>query len=234
MAKFSLSTLSLLLNLLSGPSQWQIVGHQKKAAELPPTCSRIECPSYEVVDSSDGYEIRRYNSTVWMSTSPIQDISLVDATRAGFLQLFDYIQGKNAAGRKIEMTAPVISEVYPSDGPFCASSFVVSFYVPKVNQPNPPPAKGLQAQFWKPIYVAIRQFGGFVSDSSVGMEAAALKASLSGSAWAAVIEKSHKGRKGDGASVYTVAQYNSPFEFEDRVNEIWMPFDMEGDDLMIM
>ncbi|PKI49111.1 hypothetical protein CRG98_030457 [Punica granatum] len=126
------------------------------------------------------------------------------------------------------MTAPVINEVYPSDGPFCASSFVVSFYVPKANQPDPPPAKGLHAQRWKPTYVAVRQFGGFVSDSDVAMEAAALEGSLSGSAWAAAIEKSREGS--DHASNYTVAQYNSPFEFDDRVNEVWMLFDMEGDE----
>lgn len=122
------------------------------------------------------------------------------------------------------MTAPVITQVSPSDGPVCASSFVVSFYVPKLNQANPPPAEGLKAQQWGPTYAAVRQFGGFVADSDVGVEAAALHDSLKGSTWAAAIEKSHAS---DKTSVYTVAQYNSPFEFSDRVNEIWMLFDME-------
>ncbi|PSR84637.1 Heme-binding protein like [Actinidia chinensis var. chinensis] len=59
--------------------------------------------------------------TAWMSTSPIHDISLFEATRTGFLQLFDYIQGKNSYEEKIEMTAAVITQVFPSDGSFCAS-----------------------------------------------------------------------------------------------------------------
>uniref|UniRef100_A0A6N2M797 SOUL heme-binding protein n=1 Tax=Salix viminalis TaxID=40686 RepID=A0A6N2M797_SALVM len=130
------------------------------------------------------------NITFWMSTSSIQDISLVEAPETGFLRLFDYIQGKNSYEEKIEMTAPVITEVSPSDGPFCESSFTVSFYVPKENQANPPPAKGLHVQRWKPTYVAVRQFKGFVTDSNVGEEAAALQASLADTIWAAAIEKS--------------------------------------------
>lgn len=217
---------SVLLSLLSS-SRLGLWRDQKHAGVFPPTCDRIECPSFDVVHVGDGYEIRRYNSTVWMSTAPIPDISLVEATRSGFLQLFDYIQGKNSYEKQIEMTAPVITEVSPSDGPFCTSSFVVSFYVPKENQANPPPAEGLHAQRWNPIYVAARQFGGFVADSDVAVEAAALEASLSGTTWANAIQKSHEKERSTSASVYTVAQYNSPFEFDNRVNEIWMLFDME-------
>ncbi|KAF7846873.1 hypothetical protein BT93_L3633 [Corymbia citriodora subsp. variegata] len=218
--------LSMLFNILS-TSHLGLWSNQKHVNVFPPTCDRIECPSFDVVHVGDGYEIRRYNSTVWMSTAPVPGISLVEAARSGFLQLFDYIQGKNSYRKKIEMTAPVITEVSPSDGPFCASSFVVSFYVPKENQADPPPAEGLHAQRWKPTYIAIRQFGGFVADYDVAVEAAALEASLSGTAWASAIERNREKESSTSASSYTVAQYNSPFEFNKRVNEIWMPFDME-------
>ncbi|KAG5050581.1 hypothetical protein JHK87_002779 [Glycine soja] len=215
----SLLSVSLLLGVRSDTLQ--------NVGAIAPTCKRIECPSYDVIHVGNGYEIRRYNSPVWISNSPIQDISLVEATRTGFRRLFDYIQGKNNYKQKIEMTAPVISEVLPSDGPFCESSFVVSFYVPKENQANPPPAKGLQVQRWKTVFVAVRQFGGFVKDSSVGEEAAALKASIAGTKWADAVEKSQK--RAGHASVYTVAQYNAPFEYDNRVNEIWFLFDIENE-----
>ncbi|KAE9592854.1 putative SOUL hem-binding protein [Lupinus albus] len=179
-------------------------------SEIPPTCNRIECPIYDSIEVGNGYEIRRYNSTVWISNPPIQDISLVEATRTGFLRLFDYIQGKNNYKRKIEMTAPVISEVSPSDGPFCKSSFVVSFFVPKVNQANPPPAKDLHAQRWKTVYVAVRQFGGFVTDSNVGVEAAALKASIAGTKWLAAIQKS-----GGAGHIWFL------FDYENEVQDMW-------------
>ncbi|KAJ1425236.1 SOUL heme-binding protein [Sesbania bispinosa] len=218
--------LSLLLSLLSVSFSGIRSDTLQNAGAIPPTCKRIECPNYDIIQVGNGYEIRRYNSPVWISNSPIQDISLVEATRTGFRRLFDYIQGKNNYKQKIEMTAPVLTEVLPSDGPFCESSFVVSFFVPKENQANPPTAKDLHVQRWKTVYVAVRQFGGFVSDSSVGEEAAALKASIAGTKWAAAIEKSHRAGH---ASVYSVAQYNSPFEYDDRVNEIWFLFDMENE-----
>lgn len=147
---------------------------------------------------------------------------LIDARRSILNRLFDYIQGKNDYQQKIEMTGPVITEVKPSDGPFCASSFVVSFYVPKVNQPNPPPAEGLSLQKWGVTYVAVRQFDGFIADEDLGEEAAALFASVAGTEWGNAIAKSHAGEEG---TEYMVAQYNSPFEFRNRVNEIWLTFD---------
>lgn len=221
MGALKLLEVTLLLNLLTGTNElgglWSGNKYEKKS-EVPPTCKRIECPSYEMIHQGNGYEIRRYNSSVWISTSPVLDISLVQATRTGFLQLFDYIQGKNEYNKKIEMTGPVITQVSPSDGPFCESSFIISFYVPKENRADPPPAEGLHVQRWDSTYVAVRQFGGFVSDDEVGEEAAALQASLAGSIWEAAIGKS--------SSPYIVAQYNSPFEFKNRVNEIWLRFDM--------
>ncbi|KVH93117.1 heme-binding protein 2 [Cynara cardunculus var. scolymus] len=228
MAVFNLFKLSVLLSLLSDVKlgSWPGLLSQKQTVavgEFPPQCNRIECPTYDVIHSGDGYEIRVYNSSVWATTSPIDDISFVDGTRIGFLQLFKYIQGQNNYNQQIEMTAPVLTEIAPSDGPFCESSFLVSFYVPKKNQADPPPAEGITIQKWRPTYVAVRQFGGFVKDSDIGVEAAALSTSLSGTVWSDAIKKSHSGEITTG---YTVAQYNSPFEFDNRVNEIWFTFDM--------
>ncbi|MQL41400.1 heme-binding protein, partial [Escherichia coli] len=148
-------SVSVVLSLLSVSVLGSVWSDNKNVGTIPPTCKRIECPSHDIIEVGNGYQIRRYNSTVWISNPPIQDISLVEATRTGFLRLFDYIQGKNNYKQKIEMTAPVITEVSPSDGPFCKSSFVVSFFVPKENQANPPPAKGLHVQRWKTVYVAV-------------------------------------------------------------------------------
>lgn len=115
----------------------------------------------------------------------------------------------------MNMTTPVISEVSINGG---NSSIVVSFYVPKVNQADPPLANGLYVQRWKTIDVAVRQFGGFVKDSNIGLQVSALNDSLTGTTWSAIVAQivlpALHGK-------YIVAQYNSPFELYNRVNEIW-------------
>ena len=57
------------------------------------TCQSIECPSYTVVTQTDDFSVRLYhaNSTVWMSTSAIEDTSFSAATLSGFLRLVDLI-----------------------------------------------------------------------------------------------------------------------------------------------
>ncbi|CAF2206316.1 hypothetical protein IGI04_029076 [Brassica rapa subsp. trilocularis] len=231
-AALRIFTLSFLLSLLSANPD--VIDSRSRpnlapgqVGKFPPSCNRIECPSYELVNSGNGYEIRRYNTTVWISTEPIKDASLVKATRTSFSQLFGYIQGNNDYHQKIEMTAPVIAQVSPSNGPLCESSFTVSFYVPKQNQPDPAPAKNLHVQRWDTRYVAVKQFGGYVSDDSVGEEAAELEESLKGTVWGKAIAKSREAGGLGSTSAYTVAQYNSPFEFLGRVNEIWLPFQMD-------
>lgn len=203
--------------------------------EVPPSCESLECPAYESIHNGKGYEIRRYNHTVWMSTvPPIKNISFVEGTRTGFLSLFDYIQGQNAEQAKVPMTAPVLTDIFPSRGPYCESSFVVSFYVPEKFQKKPPEAAkslALQARKWDVVYAAVRRFGGFVTDSNIGKEAAKLQASLMGTPWEDAISRYQQRiteQEGKDLSLFSVAQYNSPFEFKNRVNEIWMLFDMEN------
>eukprot|EP01018_Ginkgo_biloba_P026186 Gb_03582 [translate_table: standard] len=204
--------------------------HQKSTAigEVAPSCKSIECPIYDIIEQGRDFEIRGYNLTLWMSTSHINDISFTEATRTGFLRLFDYIEGENEKKEKVPMTAPVLTDVYPSGGPFCKSSFVVSFYVPKSYQESPPAALEtlqLHADRWKRRYAAVRRFGGFVSDYNIGEEAAKLEASLIGSPWSTAIAESQR-QQGKGSLMFSVAQYNSPFEYENRVNEIWVLFDL--------
>ncbi|XP_027356817.1 heme-binding protein 2-like [Abrus precatorius] len=177
------------------------------SGEFPPPCKRYECPRYELVASANDFEIRRYESIVLISNSPVQGDSLVGATRTGVERLFSYIHGNNSRKEQIEMTAPVITEVATGN----VSAFSVSFYLPKANQENPPSAEGLRVVRLKSVYAAIRQFGGFVTDSNVEKEVAALSASLSGTKWSSAIQKGG----------YALGQYNSPFKLINRLNEIW-------------
>lgn len=119
------------------------------------------------------------------------------------------------------MTAPVMTEVSAGKGP-SNESFVVSLYIGKRYQANPPTALGLHPLKWSLKYAAVRQFVGYSTDTAVPEEAAALDSSLDGSKWAAAVEKS---RNANPTVLYTVAQYSAPFRTTGRMNEIWMLFD---------
>ncbi|KAI9083180.1 hypothetical protein K1719_034913 [Acacia pycnantha] len=181
-----------------GGSSDLMAGHGRDSLEIEDLAVAYPLFRISFMLRKDGFEIRRYNSTARAFTSLIQNISLVEATKTGFQRLFDYIQGKNNYKQKIEMTSPVITEVEPCDGPFCESSFVVSFYVPKKNVPS------------KPSF--------FKGSPCPKMEACALSGLL----------PLKRVTELENACVYTVAQYNDPLDYDNRVNEIWFLFDLEN------
>ncbi|KAG2254752.1 hypothetical protein Bca52824_084888 [Brassica carinata] len=65
----------------------------------PGTCDHYECPTYKLVQAGHGYEIRMYNSAVWMSTDPITAPSMT--------------QGTKTDKDEHDMTAPVITQITP-------------------------------------------------------------------------------------------------------------------------
>lgn len=118
------------------------------------------------------------------------------------------------------MTAPVVTQVASNNG---TTSFVVSFYIPKKHQADPPSAEGLEIQKVGTTYAAITLFPGFVSDTNTGEQVAKLIKSVSETPYGVAINKTHTG---DPATNYFVGQYNSPSKPVNRTNEIWLTFQM--------
>ncbi|CAL9061673.1 unnamed protein product [Musa banksii] len=177
----------------------------------------IESPQYTVVHSESDFEVRLYRESVWMS-APTDEISFEKATKFGFHRLFQYIQGANLNSSRIRMTAPVLTSIVPGAGPLHSSAYFVRFYVPVKFQASPPvplPELNLHSDRWGSHCIAVRQFSGFARDSNVIKEAEKLAISLSQSSWANLTEFSNK-------NAYSIAQYNSPFHFIGRVNEVWV------------
>ncbi|URE18561.1 heme-binding protein [Musa troglodytarum] len=116
------------------------------------------------------------------------------------------------------MTAPVLTSIVPGAGPLHSSAYFVRFYIPVKFQASPPvalPELNLHSDRWESHCIAVRQFSGFARDSNVIKEAEKLAISLSQSSWANLTEFSDK-------NTYSIAQYNSPFHFIGRVNEVWV------------
>jgi hypothetical protein len=105
---------------LSGP-EGKIYALHKAISEIPaPACNRLECPPYKLLHEDPKYEIRQYAAAAYVQAGPLLDISFVSATKTGFHRLFQYIEGANLNDTKVPMTAPVITTVMPSAGPFCS------------------------------------------------------------------------------------------------------------------
>eukprot|EP00897_Mesotaenium_endlicherianum_P006279 jgi/Mesen1/567/ME000107S10803 len=196
-----------------------------------PVCKALECPPYSLVHEESDFEIRHYAESTWMQAGPLQDVSFMKATTRGFHSLFEYIEGENVNETHVPMTAPAITSIVPSAGPFCSSAFSVRLYLPAKYQESPPTPKPhlqLKVAQYPSRCVAVRKFGGFASDFNVAQEAASLADSLERTPWAGAT----KAERGADEEAYSIAQYNSPFELLKRVNEVWVtiPDDIVDDE----
>lgn len=139
-------------------------------------------------------------------------------------RLFQYIQGANLNSSRVAMTAPVLTSIVPGAGPLHSSAYFVRFYLPVKFQASPPtplPELNLKPYTWDSHYVAVRKFSGFARDSNIVEEAQKLATSLSRSSWANSTSE-------ESSYAYSIAQYNSPFRFIGRVNEVWVDVNASG------
>ena len=84
----------------------------------------IEQPSYKVLSSKNGIEVRNYDE-YWVAECHVANVSdLSEASSRAFGRLFNYISGDNSASQKIAMTSPV--QQIPAE-----TGWKVSFVVPK-------------------------------------------------------------------------------------------------------
>lgn len=83
----------------------------------------IEEPTYEVIDSTESYEIRRYAPFMIAEVDVSGDMNA--AGSEAFRILAAYIFGDNAPGEKMQMTAPVVSGAPAADKESYTYAFVM-------------------------------------------------------------------------------------------------------------
>ncbi|XP_031550117.1 ubiquinone biosynthesis monooxygenase COQ6, mitochondrial-like [Actinia tenebrosa] len=135
------------------------------------------------------------------------------AVGMGFMRLFDYIEGANNKSVKIPMTAPVLNQIQPAQGPYCKNNFTVNFFVPFNLQANPipPTSKDVFISSMPAMCAYVKTYSGFGSNTDdILKNAAALAEALS------------KDRLGDTyhKEYYYYAGYDSPFKLFDRTNDV--------------
>jgi len=85
--------------------------------------------TYKVVESFDGFEIRKYEPFLIVS---IKTEKMVGSQ--GFRYLFNYISGDNKEGKEIPMTAPVLNRISVEEA---SMAFVMPEEFSKENIPKP-------------------------------------------------------------------------------------------------
>jgi len=186
-----------------------------QSTSAPWFCHGLDCPAFTNVTSTEGLELRVYETYLWSSTQ-IQGTSLDDATTEGFNRLFAYISGDNEAGQKIDMTSPVLVKTVPGSGPNCVSTFTVSFFVPFTYQTSVGPPKPTSSLVYietiPSMEVAVNEFGGFAEQKTIIAQAAVEQAAVSNSSQVV---------NADGEN-WWYAGYDPPFRLTNRHNEVWI------------
>ncbi|KAF9689024.1 hypothetical protein SADUNF_Sadunf01G0048900 [Salix dunnii] len=101
------------------------------------------------------------------------------------------------------------------------TTFIVHLYLPQKYQNNPPLSHQVHpVKMPEHRLAAVKRFGGFMNDTNIPRQVLALKRSLKGSPWESSIAKTQS----KGHVPCSVAGYNSPYEYEDRVNEVMFWF----------
>lgn len=190
-----------------------VVQADAESRHQPPWfCHGLDCPEYKVIKQGDGYETREYGGGKFVATT-IETYAYAMASTVGFRRLFNYIEGENEDNVKIPMTAPVVTRVNASSGPFCKSEFTVAFFVPFDFQDDTPVPtnKDVFVHEVPPFTAYVASSGGFVVDD-----------------WSIqkMAKKLTEAVDADGESyrtdVFFFAGYDPPFRLSGRHNEVWL------------
>lgn len=179
----------------------------------------VEEPAYEVLDSADEVELRRYESH--LVAEILVDGEFAAAGNEAFGVLFDYISGANSQQSKIAMTAPVVQEAVPAPAapPVAvaepgADGWRVGFVVPsefdRSDVPRPSDPRVVIREVPKRLVVAVRFTGRWAPERFDERE-------LVARAWS----EAH-GYRPAGPAVW--ARYDPPFvPWFLRQNEVLLP-----------
>merc|ERR1712198_173159 len=180
------------------------------SATWPPSfCRGNDCPKFTILNTTEKFEIRKYEASRWASTSVSNLHDLNGAMRTGFMRLFNYISGNNERGQKIAMTCPVRTKIVPGSGPYCEDTFTISFMVPFAVETAPKPKDSTVFLEENPESVEyVSTFGGYASNDDWTNCLHDLTAAVNG----LPVKTDH----------WYTAGYDSPLQFWNRHNECWL------------
>ncbi|GCB62892.1 hypothetical protein scyTo_0007302 [Scyliorhinus torazame] len=177
----------------------------------PAQCKEVnECFSYDLVCETPDYEVRHYNASKWVATN-ITSLIMEFAGYQGFTRIFQYIQGNNAEGKHINMTAPVLLQIPQNEGIMEFKNYIIYFLLPADYQQSPPAPTDANIYFidFPDMYTYVKSFSGWLLAWNSKLNASKLRQQLN-----------NAGEHYD-SNYYYGACYNSPKTLVDRHNEVW-------------
>jgi hypothetical protein len=172
--------------------------------------SRAEEPSYQTIESDGPIEVRKYPALVTAGTEHRGQRR--DALNKGFQVLADYIFAKSRPGKKIPMTAPVLSDT-DKDGSW-RTRFIMPVGQARGELPQAP--SGVELTSEPAARVAAIRFSGRADDATLDAKEGALRS------WLQL-----RGLPHEGKAVH--AFYNAPFlPGPLRRNEVLIELSNEG------
>jgi len=159
-----------------------------------------EEPAYEVVETADGYEVRRYADRL---AAQVEQTSSADGA---FGKLFRYISGANQTSAKVSMTIPVaqsqriamtvpVAQSSSSDGGHMQFFLPASYSLETAPQPTNPDVKIVVVEGG---YHAVRRYSGRPTTPKFERESSNLRQ---------LLERDGRSAKSDPIR----ATYNGPF-----------------------
>ena len=139
----------------------------------------LEEPEYRLIQSSDNYEIRKYDNRLAVEVEYSNEDS-------GFQYLFNYISGANTGSQKVEMTVPVTENIKidmtsPVNHIDKANKKVMQFYLPKkftIDNAPKPSNKKVKLVTIEGGYYAILRYSGRTSDRNYAKKLKELQKNL--------------------------------------------------------
>ena len=160
--------------------------------------------NYEVLESKDGFEIRKYPELT-VATTELNSSSYSDNSRVGFRKIASYIFGGNSSKEQIAMTSPVQMDM--------GSEPSMSFFMPGNSDPSdlPDPNRNDVIVTLQPSQVvAVIEFSGWASDDVLSKQFSLLKSKLKKNSIAF-------------ENTYSYLGYNPPYKLINRRNEVIIP-----------
>lgn len=166
-------------------------------------------PPFKVIGKTEGYEVRLYDTYLYVSTP-------YDRRDEGIGALSSYFDGQNSVEVKIPATQPVVMQYEPLEGGGFAKS--MRLYTPRAGE-GPPPmptSPNLQMQVSGAELVAVLRFSGNITQETADM---AIKQLTNALAQDGITPKDAD------SGVFRMAQYGPLYSLSPRKNELWLQLD---------